>query len=78
LKIALVGSAPSSVLLAPYGDPSWEIWGCSPGVYYQAPRTEAWFELHRFEQVPCFIAVDLIKPSEQIGFAVCPSDITGR
>ena len=48
-KIALIGSAPSSVRLAPYGDPSWEIWGCSPGVYGVAPRIDAWFELHRFE-----------------------------
>lgn len=59
MKIALVGSAPSSVLLAPYRDPSWQIWGCSPGVYYQAPRTDAWFELHRFEPPV------LGKPSEQ-------------
>ena len=31
LKIALVGTAPSSRMLAPYNDPSWKIWGCSPG-----------------------------------------------
>jgi hypothetical protein len=37
-KIAVMGSAPSSVALAPFGDPSWEIWGCSPGLYYQAKR----------------------------------------
>lgn len=49
IKIALVGSAPASVRLAPYHDPSWRIWGCSPGVYGIAPRTDAWFELHRFE-----------------------------
>ena len=48
-KIALVGSAPSSVRLAPYHDPSWEIWGCSPGVYGVAARVDAWFELHRYE-----------------------------
>ncbi len=49
LKICLVGSAPSSVRLAPYGDPTWQIWGCSPGVYGIAPRVDAWFELHRYE-----------------------------
>lgn len=48
-KIALVGSAPASVRLAPYQDPSWEIWGCSPGVYGVAPRVNAWFELHLWE-----------------------------
>lgn len=49
LKICLVGSAPSSVRLAPYADKSWQIWGCSPGVYGIAPRVDAWFELHRWE-----------------------------
>jgi hypothetical protein len=47
-KIAIIGSAPSSINLAPYADPDWEMWGCSPGVFGVAPRTNAWFELHRF------------------------------
>lgn len=49
LKVALVGSAPSSVRLAPYNDPSWQIWGCSPGVYGVAPRVDQWFEMHLWE-----------------------------
>jgi hypothetical protein len=49
LKIALVGSAPSSVHLAPYGDESWQIWGCSPGVYGVAKRVNVWFEMHLYE-----------------------------
>ena len=49
MKIAILGSAPSSLHLAPFGDPSFSIWGCSPGVYYQVPRCDAWFELHRWE-----------------------------
>lgn len=49
MKIGILGSAPSSLTLAPFGDPSWKMWGCSPGVYPVAPRTEAWFELHRWE-----------------------------
>lgn len=48
-KICLLGSAPSSLRLAPYGNPNWAMIGCSPGVYGVAPRTEAWVELHRFE-----------------------------
>lgn len=54
MKIALVGSAPSSINLAPYGDPSWEIWGCSPGAYGIAgPHSQTWFEIHRWEpQIP--------------------------
>src|SRR6185295_13514538 len=49
LKIALVGSAPASCRIAPYADPSWQIWGCSPGLYGVAPRVNAWFELHLYE-----------------------------
>jgi len=46
LKIALIGTAPSSRMLAPYNDPSWKIWGCSPGNMNQLPRFDVWFELH--------------------------------
>lgn len=49
MKIAILGSAPSSLKLAPIGDPSWKIWGCSPGVYPYCPNPDAWFELHRWE-----------------------------
>lgn len=46
LKIALVGTAPSSRMLAPYNDRSWTIWGCSPGNMNVIPRVDAWFEVH--------------------------------
>lgn len=46
LKIALIGTAPSSRMLAPYGDPSWQIWACSPGNMGALPRVDAWFEIH--------------------------------
>ena len=49
MKVAIMGSAPSSVALAPFHDPTWKIWGCSPGLYSQVPRIDAWFELHRWE-----------------------------
>ena len=54
MKIALIGSAPSSVQLAPFQDPTWQIWGCSPGAYpFAGPHADQWFELHRWEpQVP--------------------------
>jgi len=46
-KIALIGSAPSSATLAPYGDSTWEKWGCSPALVPQAKGPfDAWFELH--------------------------------
>jgi len=33
-------------MLAPYSDPSWTIWGCSPGNMGILPRIDAWFEIH--------------------------------
>jgi len=48
-QAAIVGKAPSSLGLAPYGDPSWSIWGLSDG-WRTMPRpvreTDVWFELH--------------------------------
>ncbi len=62
-KIALIGSAPSSVNLGPYRDPSWAIWCCSPGVYGMAPRKDVFFELHRWEpQEPGFPTDPHAKP----------------
>jgi hypothetical protein len=46
LKIAILGSAPSSLPLAPFDDKEWTIWGCSPGASPHAKRADAWFELH--------------------------------
>jgi hypothetical protein len=46
MKIALVGSCPSSRMLAPYDDPDWEIWACSTDNAGKLPRVDAWFEIH--------------------------------
>lgn len=48
LKTALIGTVPLTKRMAPYGDPSWDIWVCSPGnSQHQAPpRITKWFELH--------------------------------
>lgn len=46
LKVAIIGTAPSSRLLAPYNDPTWQIWACSPGNMNQLPRFDRWFEIH--------------------------------
>ena len=46
--IAIIGSAPSSTLLAPFNDLSWKIWACSPGNQGGVlPRVDAWFEIHK-------------------------------
>ena len=49
MRIALIGSAPSSVQLAPYQDLSWKIWSCSPGAAPFVKRCDAHFEIHRWE-----------------------------
>lgn len=46
MKVALVGSAPSSNRLAPFHDPSWQIWACSPDNMNVLPRVDLWCELH--------------------------------
>lgn len=50
MKYAILGSAPS-LPLAPFGDPSWRFFGCSPGVYpyVNLGTLRGWFELHRWE-----------------------------
>lgn len=49
-KIAILGTAGTSVELAPFKDQSWAIWGCSPGLYPIAAkaRSDVWFEPHRW------------------------------
>ena len=46
LKVALIGTAPSSRMLAPFNDLSWKIWVCSPGNMNVVPRVDVWFEIH--------------------------------
>jgi hypothetical protein len=46
-KIAIIGKAPSSVLLAPYTDPTWEVWILNTlGSNKEVPRWDRQFELH--------------------------------
>lgn len=53
-KIAIIGSAPSSTLLAPFNDPNWAIWCTSPSTWAQLAgrRADVWFELHRYLPYP--------------------------
>jgi hypothetical protein len=48
MKVAVIGTAPGSRLIAPYQDESYEIWACSAGNSQGAalPRVTKWFELH--------------------------------
>jgi len=53
-KIAILGTAPSSMELAPFQDHSWAIWACSPGAYSICAknRSDVWFEPHRWLPTP--------------------------
>lgn len=48
MKIALLGSAPSSKWVAPFKDPEWEIWGCAPA-NMDLPRCDVFFEIHAID-----------------------------
>lgn len=50
-KIALVGSSPRSRELAPYDDPSWEIWGINFGPDYMK-RCDRLFDMHDLKKFP--------------------------
>ena len=47
-NIVLLGTAPASMGLAPFGNEEWAIWSCSPGTH-GVSRTDKFFELHRWE-----------------------------
>ena len=51
-RIALLGSAPSSIKLAPFDDANWELWGCSPGCsqHLKPEQVHSWFEIHAFDK----------------------------
>ena len=47
MRVALVGTCPSSRMLAPYTNGDYEIWACSPGnAFGLLPRVTRWFEIH--------------------------------
>lgn len=48
MKIAILGSHPQTKMLAPFADPEWQIWACSPHNFShgQLPRVDEWFEVH--------------------------------
>lgn len=47
--IAILGSHPATVAMAPFDDPEWLIYACSPHNYEkrQLPRFDQWFEVHK-------------------------------
>jgi len=49
-KLAIVGTAPSSMGLAPFDDPEWDIWSLTV-LYDKIPRWTHWYELHDVENI---------------------------
>src|SRR6056300_299520 len=49
MKVAIIGKAPSSRLLAPFDDESFEVWSLSDN-YTVLPRWDRWFELHDLDR----------------------------
>lgn len=48
-RIAVLGSHPATRGQAPFDDPSWEIWACSPHnapPHFTLPRVNRWYEVH--------------------------------
>lgn len=52
--IAILGTSGTSMSLAPFKDPAWAIWACSPGAYpiCAQNRSDVWFEPHRWQPTP--------------------------
>src|SRR4029077_9502319 len=44
-KVAIVGYAETSRMLAPFDDPEWSIWGMNQ-LYRHIPRADRWFDIH--------------------------------
>ncbi len=44
-KVAIIGFAESCRMLAPFNDPSYEIWGLNQ-LYRHIPRADRWFDIH--------------------------------
>ena len=45
-RVAIIGTAPTSRMLAPFDNPEWQIWACSAGNVNLLPRVNIWFEMH--------------------------------
>ena len=71
MKVAIIGTAPSSRMLAPFDDDSFEIWACSPyfnietRTFCDLPRMTMFFELHKWDE-PAL--VDKLREAQADGY----------
>jgi hypothetical protein len=79
MKVAIVGAAPSSRGLAPFDDPDWKIWTCSPGNRIVMKRVDAWFELHALIDLESERWKPWVTPySEYLRTLTCPVYMQGE
>ena len=50
-RIAIVGTAETSLHLAPWNNPDWELWGLNGLHTFNMGNWDRWFELHTLEQI---------------------------
>jgi len=60
-KVAIIGTAFSRAL-APFDDPAWKIWACSPGNRGALKRVDVWFELHALNDMLAPESADMSRP----------------
>lgn len=58
MKIAILGSAESTRDLAPFDDPSWQIWGLA-WRFYDHPRMDKAFEVHNPDVWPGYVKPEI-------------------
>lgn len=83
-KLAIVGTAPSSLHLAPYNDTDYEIWGLG-GVYGyidfpNISNITRWFDIHSLDEVHKVYSDDFLRELTipifmQEKFAECPTSV---
>lgn len=78
VKIALIGSAPSSIHLAPYADASWKVWACSPGAAPHVKRLDAWFEIHSLSDPHAGFTPDYVAWMAQLPCPVYLTELSGH
>lgn len=68
-RVGLIGFSASSIHLAPWQDPRFELWGMNQSYIHFERRPDRWFEIHRPESRPDAAIPDYLDDLKVIG---CP------
>ena len=66
-KVSLIGFGSNTRALAPWTDPTHELWAMNQAYLYMSRRADRWFELHRPEHTP-----DMRDPAYMDWLKACP------